>query len=230
LSINHKISRSTDSTTITLFSEILKGTGKPCYTDGRAKGGAKVHAVMNVEEGIPCMLKFSKAATSDVKFMDMAEKLPKGSVIAMDKGYSDHKVFIGKKSFKRFVFLSNNFKLSAKTIAGIYRNRWQIELLFKRIKQNFPLKYFYGESVNAITSQIWVVLIACLLLAILHRETNRAKKNKLAFASVVSLVRGLLMSYANIHCILSDPDAFVKIAFRRPPPEENLFSLAGIKM
>jgi hypothetical protein len=42
---------------------------KPCYTDGRAKGGAKVHAVMNVGEGIPCMVKFSKAATSDVWYV-----------------------------------------------------------------------------------------------------------------------------------------------------------------
>jgi histidinol-phosphate aminotransferase len=69
------------------------------------------------------------------------------------------------------------------------------------------------------------VLIACLLLTILHRETNKAKKQKLAFTSVVSLVRGLIVSYAGIHRILGDPDAFVKIAFRRPPPEENLFSL-----
>ena len=62
------------------------------------------------------------------------------------------------------VYLTNNFELSAESILDIYRKRWQIELLFKRIKQNFPLKYFLGDNVNAIEIQIWIVLIANLLI------------------------------------------------------------------
>ena len=58
-------------------------------------------------------------------------------------------------------------------IIDIYRKRWEIELLFKQIKQNFPLKYFYGESGNAIKIQIWVTLIANLLLMVMQRRLKR---------------------------------------------------------
>ena len=60
--------------------------------------------------------------------------------------------------------LTNDFDMPPETIVEIYRRRWQIESLFKQIKQNFPLRYFYGESANAIKIQIWVTLIANLLL------------------------------------------------------------------
>ncbi|MDR0187291.1 transposase, partial [Prevotella brunnea] len=63
--------------------------------------------------------------------------------------------------------LTNDFDMSMETIVAIYRRRWQIETLFKQIKQNFPLRYFYGESANAIKIQIWVTLIANLLLSLL---------------------------------------------------------------
>ena len=59
------------------------------------------------------------------------------------------------------------------TIVARYRRRWQIESLFKQIKQNFPLRYFYGESANAIKIQIWVTLIANLLLSVLQSTLNR---------------------------------------------------------
>ena len=60
--------------------------------------------------------------------------------------------------------LTNDMKMDAEEIIEIYRKRWHIELLFKQLKQNFPLRYFYGESANAIKIQIWVTLIANLLL------------------------------------------------------------------
>ena len=59
----------------------------------------------------------------------------------------------------------------------IYRRRWQIESLFKQIKQNFPLRYFYGESSNAIKTQIWVTLIANLLMTLLQQNFYRTVKN-----------------------------------------------------
>ncbi len=58
-------------------------------------------------------------------------------------------------------------------IVAIYRKRWEIELLFKQMKQNFPLKYFYGESANAIKIQIWVTLIANLLLMVMQKRLKR---------------------------------------------------------
>ena len=62
-------------------------------------------------------------------------------------------------------------------IVLIYRRRWQIESLFKQIKQNFPLRYFYGESGNAIKIQIWVTLIANLLMTLLQQNFYRTVKN-----------------------------------------------------
>ena len=55
----------------------------------------------------------------------------------------------------------------------IYRKRWEIEFLFKQLKQNFPLRYFYGESANAIKIQIWVTLIANLLLMVMQKSIKR---------------------------------------------------------
>ena len=67
-------------------------------------------------------------------------------------------------SGKHYVFLTNNFKLSAKTIADIYKERWQIEIFFRWIKQNLKIKAFIGNSRNAVMTQIYVALIAYLLL------------------------------------------------------------------
>ncbi len=58
-------------------------------------------------------------------------------------------------------------------VIEIYRQRWEIELLFKQLKQNLPLRYFYGESANAIKIQIWVTLIANLLLMVLQKRIKR---------------------------------------------------------
>ena len=65
---------------------------------------------------------------------------------------------------KHYVFLANNFKLSAKTIADIYKERWQIEIFFRWIKQNLKIKSFVGNSRNALMTQVYVALIAYLLL------------------------------------------------------------------
>ena len=69
--------------------------------------------------------------------------------------------------------LTNDFDMSMETIVAIYRRRWQIETLFKQIKQNFPLRYFYGESANAIKIQNWVTIIANLLLSLLQSSLQR---------------------------------------------------------
>ena len=74
------------------------------------------------------------------------------------------------KQPKLISLLTNDFDMALEPIVAIYRRRWQIESLFKQIKQNFPLRYFYGESANAIKIQIWVTLIANLLLSVLQRH------------------------------------------------------------
>ena len=73
---------------------------------------------------------------------------------------------------KTYEFLTNNFKLAAKTIADIYKERWQIELFFKWIKQNLKIKSFIGTSKNAVMIQIWVAMIYYLLLAYIKHQTK----------------------------------------------------------
>jgi IS4 transposase len=70
------------------------------------------------------------------------------------------------------VFLTNNFKLAASTIAQIYKSRWQIELFFKWIKQNLKIKSFLGTSKNAVMTQIWVAMCYYLLLTYIKYQTK----------------------------------------------------------
>ena len=71
---------------------------------------------------------------------------------------------------RRLVFLTNNFELPALTVAHLYRCRWQVELFFKWIKQNLRIKAFYGNSVNAVKTQVWIAISVYVLVAILKRE------------------------------------------------------------
>ena len=73
------------------------------------------------------------------------------------------------------MFVTNNFKLSALTIAKIYKARWQIELFFKWIKQNLKIKSFMGTSKNAVMTQIWIALCVYLLLAFLNFQSKTVK-------------------------------------------------------
>jgi len=73
------------------------------------------------------------------------------------------------------VFLTNNFKLSAKTIADIYKARWQVKLFFKWIKQNLKIKSFVGTGKNAVMTQIWIALCIYLLLAFLKFQSKLKK-------------------------------------------------------
>lgn len=76
---------------------------------------------------------------------------------------------------KHYVFLTNHFKLSASTIANIYRSRWQIELFFKWIKQNLRIKSFVGTSKNAVLTQIWIALCVYLILAFIKFQSKLTK-------------------------------------------------------
>jgi transposase len=78
--------------------------------------------------------------------------------------------FVDSSRGKRFVFLTNNLVLPAATVAEIYRQRWQIELFFKWIKQHLKIKSFYGNSANAVKTQIWIAISTYLLIAIARKE------------------------------------------------------------
>jgi hypothetical protein len=87
---------------------------------------------------------------------------------------------------RRLVFLTNNFELSALTIAQLYRCRWRVELFFKWIKQNLRIKTFYGTSVNAVKTQVWIAVSVYVLVAILKKELklNRSLTEILQILSV----------------------------------------------
>ncbi len=101
-----------------------------------------------------------------------------------------------------FEFITNNFDLSAEKIALIYKKRWQIELLFKQLKQNFPLKYFLGDNENAIEIQIWAAMLANLLITLVKSKVKRSW----AFSNMVSIIRQQLMNYINIYAFLENPE------------------------
>ena len=122
-----------------------------------------------------------------------------------------------------YVFITNNMALTDQDIADIYKQRWQIELLFKKMKQNFQLHCFYGESENAIRLQIWCTLIAQLLLTVLQRKT----KTKKAFSTVACIVRQHLLSYLNLEELLLNSKRFYDKYHRSVDYSDSLFPLTG---
>lgn len=106
--------------------------------------------------------------------------------------------FFSEKHSKVFVYITNNFELTAVEIAAIYHNRWQIEVFFKKLKQNFPLTYFFGDNANAIEIQVWCALIALLLLDVVHKE----HKSNMAFSILASIIRLHIMNYVALSAII----------------------------
>jgi hypothetical protein len=90
-----------------------------------------------------------------------------------------------------FYFLTNLFELKPQEIADLYKKRWKIELLFKKIKQNFLLQYFYAESQNTIQVQLWCTLIILLLITVMQKSLSK----KWAFSNLVSLLQKHLFTY-----------------------------------
>lgn len=256
-----------DSTTITLFSNVIfKGVGRHPKT-GKKKGGIKVHSVIHANEGVPCDVRFTSAATND-SFMLAPAYYSKNEIVALDRAYINYAkfeeltqrdvVYVTKmkknltyevlvdcmhqnenglmeyreqvvvfrkdginhiariithvdikkgKQPKLISLLTNDFDMPLETIVAIYRRRWQIESLFKQIKQNFPLRYFYGESANAIKIQIWVTLIANLLLSVLQSSLSRPW----SFSGLATMVRIVMMYYLNLEKFFNQPDADLKM-------------------
>ena len=200
----------------------------------KTKGAIKLHVGLNHDGLIPEFIMVTEGKTHDVKIGRILN-FPKGSIIAIDKGYNDYTwykqltdngiffvtrlkvnakfdvvsqriitankgiisdeiiVFTGKITAqkcpiqlrrvvykdavtnKRYVFLTNNLKLAARTIANIYKSRWQVELFFKWIKQHLKIKSFVGTSKNAVLTQIWIALCMYLVLALIKFQSKFKK-------------------------------------------------------
>lgn len=261
-----------DSTTISLFSDILKGAGRNPI-NGKKKGGIKMHTMINALEDVPCLIRFTSAATHDHTFLKEL-KLEKGSFVVFDKAYNDYlqyfkwteqdiyfvtrqkdnAVYKSVEEFelsddtsdavlkderisvekdrktiqlrrvaywdsekqKVYEFIANNFTLSPDKIADIYKHRWQIETMFKRLKQNFPLKYFLGDNQNAIEIQIWCGLIIQLLMLVVQRKVKR----KWAYSNMVSMIRFHLMTYINLFKFLENPNQNWEHLTTKPPDRQ----------
>ena len=257
-----------DSTTIRLFSDILKGVGRNPKGDGKKKGGMKVHMLIDAVQSVGRFIKMTAAKVNDQKFLKSLE-LISDSMIVFDKAYNYYHQFAlwttqkvyfvtrmkknavytiievkrehyrkkgkakvlrdeiiemeyhperedGTKDLKTklkmtlrkvsyqdeqnryYDFLTNNFDISAEDVAFLYKKRWGIEILFKKMKQNFQLHYFYGENENAIYTQVWCTLIAQLLLTV----TQKIAQAKKAFSVVASLVRIHLISNLDVNELL----------------------------
>ena len=252
-----------DSSTIQLFSEILRGVGRNRLDGGRKKGGIKVHTMMDAFSGVAEFVRMTEARVHDRKFLYHLD-LPANSFLVFDKAYNlysqfdkwskrkiwfvsrmkDNAVYhvtkvlvdktkkknakgvikeqfitVGYKNVageivrvklrritfiaddgKLYVFLTNNFTLPAWQVSRIYKCRWMIEILFKQIKQNFPLRYFWGNSANAIKMQIYCVLIAQLLMVVIRKKAATKK----SFANMITVIRLHLMSYVELFEFIKD--------------------------
>ena len=272
-----------DSTTISLFSNIVfKGVGRNPKR-GKKKGGLKVHAIINANEGVPCDVQYTSAATHD-HFLLCPSKLNRDDIIALDRAYINYDKFeemthrgivYVTKMKKNLVFevlddviyqnrcgkmavrvqhivftkktkeviikhhariitypdiqkkklislLTNDFEMPPEDIIDIYRKRWIIESLFKQLKQNFPLRYFYGESANAIKIQVWCTLIANLLLMLIKCSVRRSW----SFSGLATMIRILMMYYVNYKSILEYPERDWDVMIEeviRPPNHPSLF-------
>ena len=118
-------------------------------------------------------------------------------------------VYVDAETNKEYTFLSNHFKLSAQTIADIYKQRWQVELFFRWIKQNLKIKSFLGTSQNAVMTQVWVAMCVYLLLAYL-KFCNKVE------ASLQQIIRLLALN------LFAKRD-LIQLIKAEPPPDEQHF-------
>ena len=252
-----------DSTTIRLFSEVLKGVGRKLKGTGKQKGGMKVHMLTDVHADCAKFVKMSEARMHDKKFLQYINCLTAGCMIVFDKAYNFYLQFakwtqegiffvcrlkdnakyevvetlfeqeLSEKQagvmkvehihleYKRdkiqktlclrkvtyrdekgriYQFITNNWEITAAEVALIYKYRWSIELVFKKLKQNFQLHFFYSESENGIKTQVWATLIAHLLLTVLMRKSETEK----AFSTVAALIRIHFTSHLDLYWVIKN--------------------------
>ena len=259
---------SLDSTTISLCLSLF-----PWADFRRAKGGVKVHTLLDHDAYMPIFVRISHAREHDVKTARRLALTP-GSIVAMDRAYIDYALFhawilrgvyfvtrmkentvyrivqrlplpqhrniradeiirlAGPRASEKcphklrrivvwdaenereIVLLTNHLDFGATTIADIYKERWEIELFFKALKQTLKVKTFVGTSENALHIQIWTALIALLLLKWLHHLSTQGW----SFSNLASLLRLNLFVHRDLMDWLHNP-------FQTEPPGEAPFQL-----
>lgn len=132
-------------------------------------------------------------------------------------------VFRDSNTQQVFTFITNDFKMEAWQIADIYKKRWQIELLFKRVKRSYPLKYFLGDNPNAVKIQIWAALICDLLIRVVQEMMKRKHRKNWAYATLFGMVKHHLMQYINLTAFLINPEK--ALLNYKPPDNQTQLSL-----
>lgn len=146
-------------------------------------------------------------------------------------GNQAEKIGINEIQFRRVVayheeenttieIISNNLEWKASTVAELYRRRWDIETFFKKLKQNLNVKTFIGTSENAVKSQIFIALIAYLLLELMRRV---GAKGNPAFSSFVEKIRICLPFYLSLDYVMNNIKPIAQ-KVEKPPPEQDLLS------
>ncbi len=265
---------SLDSTTISLCLALF-----PWAKFRRAKGGVKVHVLLDHDNYMPSFVRITVAKQHDIKAARLLSLNP-GSIVAMDRAYNDYKQFgiwtdrgiyfvtrqkenalyeiVEKKVVpknrnirsdeiirltgvqaekkcphllrrivvwdakkdREIVLLTNHLDFGATTIAAIYKDRWEIELFFKAIKQNLKIKTFVGTNENALRIQIWTALIAMLLLKWMHYISNA----NWSFSNLASMLRLNLFTYRDLLEWLNHPFSTDPVV---PQPEQLTLILPG---
>ena len=95
-------------------------------------------------------------------------------------------------------FISNMMNFKGDTIVRLYKNRWEIEVLFKQLKQNFELGYFFSDSSEGIKTQVWIALISNLIFTIIHKQVKECEQ----FLTIVSMASTNLSSYTSLLTII----------------------------
>ena len=266
---------SLDSTVVTLCLSLF-----PWADYRRAKGGIKLHVLLDHDDYLPQYALITDARQHDVRAAHLLDLTP-GSIVVEDRGYNDYALF-GKwtdnnvyfvtrlkegaayeivtarpQAFDRdihadqdirltgtsaeekcphtlrrvvvwdaengrsIVLLTNIHHLAATTLGDIYKDRWQIELFFKALKQNLKIKTFVGTSENALRIQIWTALLAMLLLKWLHHLSRAGW----SLSTMAAMLRMNLFTYRALREWLEKP-------FDTPPmvpsPEQLALPLAGL--
>jgi len=145
----------------------------------------------------------SIVSDSEITISSMANKVMFRKILVRDP-----------ETRKEVILLTNNLQWSAETVASVYKDRWQIELFFKAIKQNLKIKRFYGNSRNAVMTQIWIALIAYLMFYLLKAKFNCWE---MSFTNFISVFKTILFLRVSLYEIL----------FGTSPPSKPKYVLQG---
>src|SRR5690554_2260869 len=190
-----------DSTTISLFKDILRGVGRN-PKEGKKKGGIKAHTIIKSSENVPCLIRYSEAVRHDHMFLNEVFKLEVGSIITFDKGYVDYATYEAFTQSKiwHVTRLKDNalyqareeFDIPDTADSGVLKEE-EIVLLYGENKQNKhrARRIAYWDSENE-----------RLLITLVRSKVKRSR----AFSNMVSVIRQQLMNYINIYCFLEDPE------------------------